>query len=267
MENKNIKNAIILMIIIILFVLFQYIRFSSRTINEDIYNRVWYKYNYNTGYYDTLIIDKNTIIYNRPTNSSISEDYNNCHSYFFNKKDNSIVLDCNKKIKILKINDNNINLLIDNKVSVFFNSLDESINYEFETYYGKSIVEYKKEKLQAKEFIKINESKLKEIVESENYSKIVFIGNECTSVDCALSLDVMEKWISTTEDVYYFDVEELNEKLIKYLNTLNDKVLNDINFYNNVYPKVIISKNGKIIDFYELKCNGFNCTNYYKNEF
>ena len=78
---------------------------------------------------------------------------------------------------------------------------------------------------------------------------------------------VMEKLISTTEDVYYFDVEELNEKLIKYLNTLNDKVLNDINFYNNVYPKVIISKNGKIIDFYELKCNGFNCTNYYKNEF
>lgn len=267
MKNRNIWNAIILLIVIILFVIFQYIRFGSRTLGEEIYNKVWYKYNYNTGYYDSLTISQNKITYNRPTNSFVNDDYSNCSSYYYNKKENSIVLNCNKNIKILKTNDNNISLLIDNRVNVFFDSLDESVNYEFESYYGKSIVEYKKEKLQAKEFIKINESKLKEIIESDNYSKIVFIGSECTSVDCALSLDVMEKWISTTEDVYYFDVNDLNEKLLIYLNSLNSKVLNDIKFYNNVYPKVIISKNGKIVDFYELKCEGFNCKNYFKNEF
>ena len=262
MKNKNIRNAIILIIVVILFVIFQFVRYSSREVDSKIYNKVWYKYNYNTGYYDVFKISNNQIEYYKD-----GEDYSNCSSYYYNKKENSLVLDCSKNIKILNVNNENINLLIDNKSKVFFDSLDETTNYEFESYFGKSIIEYKKEKLQAKDFIKINEDKLKEIINSENYSKVVFIGNECTSVDCALALDVMEKWISTTEDVYYFEVNDLNDKLLSYLNDLDNNLEDDIHYYNNIYPRVIISKKGKIIDSYELKCKGFNCNKYYKNEF
>lgn len=267
MKNNNIVNAMILIIVAIFFVIFQYVRFSSNTIDEKLYNRIWYKYNYNNGYYDSLIIEKNNIIYNKLSVNSSKDDYSNCSSYYFNKKNNSLALDCNKNIKIQNNNDNSLNIIIDNKINKFFDSLDETINYEFKSFFGKSIVEYKNDKLQAKEFIRINESKLKEIINSNDYSKIVFIGDKCTSVDCALALDVMEKWISTTEDVYYFDTNDLNDRLINYLSELNNKIENSINFYDNVYPIVIISKNGKVIDFYEIKCSGFNCSNYYVNEF
>ena len=266
MKNKNIRNAIIFIIVVILFVIFQYIRFNSREIDEKIYNKVWYKYNYNTGYYDTFEMNNSTVKYIKPSVSN-EDDYSNCVNYYYNKKENSLILDCNKKIKILSVDNNSINLIVDNKSKIFFDSIDETTNHEFESYFGKSIIEYKKEKLQAKDFIKINENKLKEIINSDAYSKIVFIGNECTSVDCALALDVMEKWIATTEDVYYFDVNDLNDKLLKYLNNIDNNLVNNINYYDNIYPRIIISKKGKIIDNYEIKCKGFDCTNYYKNEF
>ena len=77
----------------------------------------------------------------------------------------------------------------------------------------------------------------------------------------------MEKWITATENVYFYDVNDLNDKMLSYINSINNSIDNDISFYNNIYPRVIISKKGKIIDFYEIKCRGFNCIKYYKNEF
>ena len=98
MKNNNIVNAMILIIVAIFFVIFQYVRFSSNTIDEKLYNRIWYKYNYNNGYYDSLIIEKNNIIYNKLSVNSSNDDYSNCSSYYFNKKNNSLALDCNKNI-------------------------------------------------------------------------------------------------------------------------------------------------------------------------
>ena len=121
--------------------------------------------------------------------------------------------------------------------------------------------------MQAKDFIKINEAKLFEIIKNNEYSKIVFIGNKCSSIDCILVLDVMEKWISTTENVYYFDINDMNDKVIKKLNEIDKSLGLTIDYYDNIYPKVIISNNNKIVDKYDVICSGFNCKKYYSNEF
>ena len=41
----------------------------------------------------------------------------------------------------------------------------------------------------------------------------------------------------------------------------------NIEFYNGIYPRVLIVKSKEVIDTYEVSCKGFNCNNLYKNEF
>ena len=106
-----------------------------------------------------------------------------------------------------------------------------------------------------------------EVIIGEDYSKIVFIGNKCTSVDCVLGLDVMEKWISTTENVYYYDVNDLNRDLLNRLNRIDSSLETKYDFYNDIYPLVVIFNSGKLIEKYYINCDGFNCSKYYKNEF
>ena len=139
-------------------------------------------------------------------------------------------------------------------------------NDEFEVYYQKSIVDYRKEKSQVLDFSKINETKLYEILKEKKYSKIVLMGNKCSSIECTLALDIIEKWISTNEDIYFFDANQINDNILKYINNINESNY-DYNYFNGSYPIVLVSKNNKIVDQYEIKCTGFNCTKYYKNEF
>ena len=57
-----------------------------------------------------------------------------------------------------------------------------------------SITEYKNSNYYMTDIIKIDENKLKKVYSSNKYSKIVFMGNKCTSIDCVLFLDTLEKW-------------------------------------------------------------------------
>jgi len=267
MKNRDIVNIVGFMIMLIIIVLMYFFRYDSNTIDDSILNKKWYRYDYNTGYYEIISLNKNSFTYYRPINSNSMNAYDLCNKYTYDKKKNSINLDCGKSIKIISVEDDSLLLSIDNKDETFYLNVDDSLNYEFESYFGKSIVEFKKDKSQAKDFIKINEEKLKEIISLDEYSKIVFIGDNCTSVDCVLALEVMEKWISKTENVYYFDNNDFNDELMNYLIDINNNIEKSDNFFNGIYPRVIISNNNKIIDYYEVKCSGFNCSKYNGNEF
>lgn len=265
MKNKNIISVLLIIIVVIFIVVFS--RAKLNKIDENIYNKNWYHYNHNTGFYDVINFNKNKISLNKPINSNDATNYDYCRKYTYDRKNNILNLDCNKQIKIIDINDDMINLEMDDRNYVFFTNIEESLNYEFDSYYSKSMVEYKKEKSQAKDFIKINSKKLMEVINGEDYSKIVFIGNKCTSVDCVLGLDVMEKWISTTENVYYYDVNDLNRDLLNRLNRIDSSLETKYDFYNDIYPLVVIFNSGKLIEKYYINCDGFNCSKYYKNEF
>ena len=67
-------------------------------------------------------------------------------------------------------------------------------------------------------------------------------------------------------DVYYYDANEVSNDVISLINKISKKEY-DINYFNGIYPRVIVTNNSKIIEQYEIKCEGFNCNKYYKNEF
>lgn len=265
MKNKSIINVILLLIIVVIIVVFS--RSKLNSIDDNIYDINWYHYNHNSGYYDVIKFTKDSVSYTRPMNINEVSSYDSCKKYYYDRKNNILSLDCKKQIKFVEVKDNKLTLEIEDRTITFFKNINDSLNYEFESYYGKSIVEFKKEKEQAKDFIKINSKRLNEVINSSEFSKVIFIGDKCTSVDCALGLDVMEKWISTTENVYYFDVKDLNKDLLNRFNKINSELETDINYYNNIQPLVLIFKENKLVDGYYINCNGFNCNKYYKNEF
>ena len=261
MKNKNIIYIIgvfVIGIILTILYIFKYDKLDSTILNKN-----WYRYNYTNGYYDVFNIDEYKISYYRPSNDNFTNEYDSCSKYRFNKKSKSLILDCNKQIIIKKIEKNIITLLIDNEENTFFSNIDDSLNYEFNKFYGMSKSEYKKSKTQVLDLIKISNSNLLNIVKEKEYSKIIFIGNKCTSVDCFIAYDTFEKWVTVSTNTYYVNSDELDDSTINSLNNINKSFLNDSNFYNDSYPKVIITNGGKIIDSYLVNCRGFDCTSFY----
>lgn len=264
MKNRYFSYIIVTVISLIIFAIINFFVFGFNSLDKKIINKKWYHYDYTTGYYDILQINKDSISYNSSTQEN---EYNNCHLYTFDKKKDIINLDCKKQIKIYKSTKNTLEIKVEEYDKVFFDNIDDSINYEFKNYYGKSIVDYKNEKSQVMEYSKINEERLLSILKEKNNTKIVFMGNNCTSVDCILALDIMEKWIIKSPNVYFFDSNDLNIELLSKMIKIIPDIPQNIDFYNGIYPRVLIVKSKEIINTYEVSCKGFNCSNLYKNEF
>ena len=74
------------------------------------------------------------------------------------------------------------------------------------------------------------------------------------------------KWISKSENVYYYNAENLDNNLIKKLNKIDNSFEDNIDYYNDIYPKIIITNNNKVVDSYSIKCSGFNCKEYFSSE-
>ncbi len=267
MKNKNIIYIIGFMLIALIIVIMYLFRFGTTTIDTDILNKKWYHYNNTNGYYDILELSKNSFTYKKADNTNNPNKYDNCTNYKYNKLNKTLTLNCNKQLKIVSFTNDKLTIELDNKTINFFKNIEDTLNYEFELAFGKSMIDYKKEKSQILETIKINSEKLLEVIKEDEYSKIVFISDNCTSVDCDLALDIIEKNNTQTNNMYYFDYTNLDNNLMLKLNGIDNKFLNDINFYNGIYPRIIITKNNKLVDTYELHCNGFNCNQYNINEF
>ncbi len=249
---------------LIILAIINFFMFGFNSIDSKILNKNWYHYDYTTGYYELLIINKDKIEY-KSNNSQI--DLSDCNTYNYDKKKNLIEMNCGKNLEIRKIKSNSLETKIDIYDKVFFDNIEDSMNYEFKNYFGKSIIDFKDEKKEVTEYSKIDSEKLLKLMKEKGYSKIVFMGNNCTSLDCILALDIMEKWIIKNPNIYFFDSNELNNSTINDLSKYISDIDKDIYLYNDISPRVLIIKNGKIIDKYNIKCNGFNCKGLYKNEF
>ena len=77
--------------------------FKYNSLDENIFNKKWYKYNINTGYYDVINITNDSFSYLVPTNDNESNSYDKCSKYNYNSKKKELVLNCNKKIIIKEI--------------------------------------------------------------------------------------------------------------------------------------------------------------------
>lgn len=261
MNNRNIICIIGVFAIGIILTLLYIFKYDK--ISNDILDKNWYRYNYINGYYDVFNINEYKMSYYRPSSENFTNIYDKCSSYRYNKKNKTIILDCNKEI-IIKNNDKDkLILLIDGEENVFFNNIDDSLNYEFSKFYGKSMSEYKKSESQVIDSIKLPVNSLINVIKEKEDAKIIFMGNKCSSVDCLTSYDVIEKWLSVSTNTYYINSDELNNNITNTLYKINKDFSKDLDFYNDAYPKVIITNGGKIIDTYLIKCHGFNCSAFY----
>ena len=200
MKNKVIKVIFVSIVIIIIVCFFCLFKIGSKTLDPNLLNKKWYHYDNSEGYYDTFYMDGVNLSYSL---SDKNNEYSNCKKYTFNKGTNELILDCGKKIKIVEVSNNYIVLAMNLKNVKFFSNIDNTLNYEFESFYNKSISEYKDEMSRVSELIKINSSRFFDVIASDENTKIVFYSDACTSVDCTLSLDIIEKWISLSENVHY----------------------------------------------------------------
>ena len=103
-----------------------------------------------------------------------------------------------------------------------------------------------------------------EVISEKENSTVILFGSNCSSIECTLFLDILEKWIATNEKLYYVDVETFTDKEME---SISNKVNNfNVNkeYYNDIYPRIILFKENKILDQYQIKCKGFNCSKYIK---
>lgn len=261
MNNRNIICIIGIFIIGIILTLL-YI-FKCDKISSDILDKNWYRYNYINGYYDVFNINEYKMSYYRPSSENYTNQYDKCGNYRYNKKKKTIILDCNKEIVIKSSDKDKLTLLIDGEKNVFYTNIDDSLNYEFNKFYGKSMSEYKKSESQVVDLIKLPINSLINTIREKEDAKIIFMGSKCSSVDCLASYDVIEKWLTVSTNTYYINSDELNINITTMLNKINNAFSKEVDFYNEAYPKVIITNGGKIIDSYLIKCHGFNCSAFY----
>ncbi len=261
MKNKGliilVISVIIVVIVSILFV------FGLKSLDYNLLSNKWYHYDYKTGYFDILYLNNNELSFYKPNSDNLTDEYSFCKSYTYNKINKNINLDCGKTLRIKSINSEKLTLEINTQELSFYKDINKSIDYEFNKYFNITKEKYKYKTIQALEIIKISNDKINQIIKEENYSKIIFMGNNCRNVECYLISDVIEKWISFSKDIYYVNSNDLTNETLFDLNKIDNKFDIKLDNYNNIYPVVYVVSNNKVIDIYEIKCDGFNCSNYY----
>ena len=88
---KNNKIIIYVGLIIVLISISLLYIFNDRSLNDNIFNKNWYKYNYKTGYYDVININKDTFSYVIPTNTNESNPYDKCSRYNYDSKNKELI--------------------------------------------------------------------------------------------------------------------------------------------------------------------------------
>lgn len=258
------KNSKIIIMFFILFTLFIYLVFNVfnfSSIDKKVTNNTWYRYDRIAGYYEILNINEDSFSYN--ISQSLDENnYINCSRYTFNASSQTLKLDCKKNIRVAYVDDKKLVLFFENEEKVFFTDINNSLNYEFESYFKLSVAEYSDNKSHVKNLVKVNKSKLYEIYNDKEESLVAMIGNNCINVDCILFMDILEQWIALTENVYFIDSTTLTEKDSISFNKLNSNFSKNINDYNLSYPLIFRIKNKVVLEQFEIKCTGFNCSKY-----
>ena len=261
MKNKGMLVIIISTIIFVIVSIFYVL--SLKNFDKNLLNHKWYHYNKKNGYTEILYINDEEIIYYKPNNDNQTNDYSFCSDYKYNKATRTILFDCGKKIVIDNVGSYKLDVEIDNEEITFFKNAKYSREYEFNKYFNMTIDEYKNKRKQTLDIIKIDNDKLIEVINDSEYSKIIFLGENCKNIECALIYDIIEKWISYSKNVYYVDSSTLNTETLSELNSINNEFSLDNKIYDDIYPSVYVVSNNKIIDNYKISCEGFSCSQYY----
>lgn len=259
MKNKGLFILVISCLIVVILSILHV--FNLKNISNNLIDKKWYHYDNLTGYYDRLYFNVDNFNFDRPNNDNATNEYSSCSKYKYNKSTKKIHLDCGKDITVKDADSEKLILNIDSKDTVFFTDYKKSKEYEFKNYYDIDYNEFKLKNKQALDIIEIDKSKFFNLLSDKEYSKVIFIGDKCNMLECALIYDIVEKWISFSKNIFYINSSKLDQEFLN--NLKNKKISNNINDYDNIYPIVYVIGGNNVIDKYEIKCLGFNCKMYY----
>lgn len=227
---------------------------SAQSLDKKIYGNEWYRFDGEKGYYITLEI-KDGII------KSNGIDFKDCKKYKYNEKNKVISFDCGKSFNLIGLNDNELVIKSDEAEVHYFSSIEDSFNYEFRKYFGKSENEFKDEYVQVKELISTDFSSLLSAFK-ESKAIGIFYGSNCSNIECFIFDKTLEKLIVKSANIYTYNTNNMGKNQINALYNLSGELDGDKNFYNSSYPRVIIFDNGKLVKSFLVECNGFDCSKY-----
>ena len=225
-------------------------------LDEAIYNKKWYSFNVGDGSYLMAEISNDSILLNG------FSGFDNCKEYSYNKKDMIFNLDCDKKIEYNRYKDGELVLEINNKEIHFFDTIEQSYNYEFNKYFNMSEGEFIDSYSQVKELILIDYKSLIDFIDEGKSFTLILNGDMCINYECYLFDKLLEKLIVKSSDIYSFNPSNITDDEIKKLNSYSSDLLLDYNFYNSNYPRVVIFSDKNVVETFLIKCDGFDCSKY-----
>lgn len=225
-------------------------------LDEAIYNKKWYSFNVEDGSYRMIEISNDNILLNGFSGFDI------CKEYSYNKKDMIFNLDCDKKIEYNRYKDGELVLEINNKEIHFFDTIEQSYNYEFNKYFNMSEGEFIDSYSQVEELILIDYKSLIDFIDEGKRFTLILNGDMCINYECYLFDKLLEKLIVKSSDIYSFNPSNITDDEIKKLNSYSSDLLLDYNFYNSNYPRVVIFSDKNVVETFLIKCDGFDCSKY-----
>ena len=245
MKSKKSLSIIFLMIVIILITLFVLNKYNKKSIENNILDNKWYSYDNTTGFYDIISFEDGKFLYNKSSSSSKDGVFDSCTKYYYNKFNRSISLDCGIVFEVENFGSSKMSLWVNDRKKTFFLEPNDSLNYEFENYYNYSISEYKKDKKQNTELIKIDTNRLIEVKWNMDVNnsyltdlsiKVLKGKNEMLNIITKASLkDMYIESIKSIEELDY----TLYDITIKTTDISNLDYLKDIKKMKNNYANII----------------------------
>lgn len=254
-SERNIVFLIMAMGMAIICILLYLTAFGN--VIDSIMYKNWYWYNSLTGTYEKIYFEKEKMTY-----STDNKEFDSCSKYKYNKNNYTISMDCNIDLKIEHSNDSCLIIKYKNNEKKFFTTTEETVNNEFKEYYSMSMTEYTDKNGFIKDLKKIKVEEIESLLKDEKKSIILLSGDNCNNVTCVTILSSLEKWISKSEDVYYFDSTDIKESDALKLNEVDKKFYKKPSEYNSSYPLVFIVGNNKLHKVETLNCKGLDCEKY-----
>lgn len=225
----------------------------KETLNKEILDKDYYRYNSNNGTYEKIKLTKDNLSYD-----GTDLGLNTCKKYEYNKETNTITLDCGKNLRVISSSQDILVLEIEENKYIFNTNKEKIYNDSFEKFFGMTIQEYNQEGESKLEGLKINYDRLNEIFASEESNYIYLKSNTCSN-DCILFNQAFSN-MTNSNNKFVLNIDELSDEQYNNLVTSYEGLKNSKTEYK--YPSVLVIRNRKVEEIAEIEYEGFNIEKY-----
>lgn len=204
------KRIILYIFLIVVFTLLGVIGMGYEKIElpDNILNKVYYKYNNLTGFYDSIKFTSKKVTY-----EGEELDLEGCSEYQYTSLNGIVKFSCGHALKIISGTSEVLAITMNNNNYYFFTSKENSFEYQFREKFNMTYSEYKNTSLNKEK--EITEEKLNELIDSLTTS-YVYINTDKCDYTCAL----VEDKLNTLDNSYYINIDNITREDI--LNSISD---------------------------------------------